>query len=157
MGDWYAVDLVLNRRQFILAVSSESRIAVVVPAAPYSTFPSRLPVAVADVLVSMQVTAANIASEVNEMQDIFLAKTESRSIIGSMNDYRKHLEMMAELGRLNIDHPHMMSLRLSGTPSLVMPGVWPQKVTMKLFGQPEQPPAKMVGNPFKKPSLVLVK
>ena len=147
----------LNRRQFILTVSAESRIAVVVTAAPYSSFPSRLPKAIADVLASMEVTSANIASEVNEMQEISLAKTESRSIIGTMNDYRKHLELMADLGRLNLDRPHALALRISGTPSLVMPGVWPQKVTVKLFGQAEQPTAKMVGNPFKKASLILVK
>lgn len=155
LGDWYAVDLVLARRQFILAVNSGSRIAAVVPAAPYASFPERLPAAVREILSAMQVSPENIRAEIAEMSEFTLAKTDNRSIVGTMNDYRKHLELMVGIGRLNIHSPIDMSLRMCGTPSLVMPGTWPQDVTLTLF---EQPPAvHKVGNPFQPPKLVLIK
>ena len=42
LGDWYANDIVLNRKQFTLCASSTSRLAVILDAAPYATFPDRL-------------------------------------------------------------------------------------------------------------------
>lgn len=155
LGDWYALDVVLHRRQFILAVNSESRTAVVIPAAPYASFPARLPGAIAEVLGEMGVKPESIQNELEEMIEVALAKTDNRSVVGTLKDYRKHLEFMADAGRLNMHSPIDMSLRLCGIPSLVMPGTWPQDVTLKLFEQP--PSNKRVGIPFQAPRLVLVK
>ncbi len=45
LGDWYAMDIVIDRQQYILCTSEKSRLPIVISAAPYATFPSRLPMA----------------------------------------------------------------------------------------------------------------
>jgi len=72
-------------------------------------------------------------------------------MIGTMNEYRKHLKYMADVGALGLDDLHSLSLKISATPSLVMPGVWPQDVTMGIFG--DAPMKKLVRS---SPKLTLV-
>jgi hypothetical protein len=83
LGDWYANDIVLSRKQFILCVSSTSRLAVVVDAAPYATFPDRLSDAVTEVLRIIGVNESKIQEERQQMREFALAKTVNRSILGS--------------------------------------------------------------------------
>jgi hypothetical protein len=92
MGDWYANDIVLNRKQFILCVSSRSRLAVVMDAAPYATFPDRLTDAVSEVLRAIGVDEGKIQEERNHMQEFVLAKTVNKSILGSLNEDKFQLE-----------------------------------------------------------------
>lgn len=95
LGDWYAVDLVLNRKQFVLAVNSKSRLGLVLAAAPYVSFPERLLQRLQEVLNSYEVPKEKIEAEIHSMSEFVLAKTLDKSILGSMNDYRKNLEYMA--------------------------------------------------------------
>lgn len=159
LGDWYAVDMVLNRKQFILAVNSKSRLGLVLNAAPYADFPQRLPQMVRDVLKSYCISREKIDSELKEMHEFVLAKTLDKSILGTLNDYRKNLEYMAAYGHGKFDLNDLvsLSLKITATPSLVMPGTWPQEVTLDLFGQ--APLKKLVREPVvaSKPSLYLVK
>ncbi len=135
-GDWYAKDIVLYRRQFILAVSSTSRLAVVLRASPYAKFAERLPTAIGDLLRSIGINKDSVESEVLEMKDTVLAKTIDRSIIGTLNDYSKHLQFCA---RSDLDDPLLLSQKLSDIPSLVMQGTWPIKVTVELFQKQQLP------------------
>lgn len=157
LGDWYAIDLVLNRRQFILSVSSTTRLGVMIEAAPYLSFPTRLPNKISELILEIGVKDASVTSELTEMKEVTFAKTEDRSIIGSMNDYRRHLHHMVQVGRFDLNNPISMSLWLSAMPSLVMEAVFPQDATLMAFGQP--PLKKLVKSPFLlvKPSLFLVK
>lgn len=141
LGDWYAIDLVLNRKQFILCVSSLSRLAVVMEAAPYANFPERLCDAVAEVLRAIGVEESSIQTERSRMDKFTLAKTENKSILGTINEYRFQLDHIDRLGRLDLNDTLKMSLSLSKMISLVLPDGYPRDATLKLFGQ--NPPAKM--------------
>ena len=101
LGDWYAVDFVLNRKQFILCVSSESRLAVVMEAAPYAMFPNRLCDAVTEVIRAIGLKETFIQEERCQMDEYVLAKTQNKSILGSMNDYRVQLEALDHTDRLS--------------------------------------------------------
>lgn len=79
LGDWYAMDIVLSKNQFILCVSSTSRLSVVLEAAPYASFPKRLSVALGAVLRSIGVSGSDSEDEINRMSDVVLAKTVDRS------------------------------------------------------------------------------
>ena len=151
LGDWYAVDFVLNRRQLIMAVSSQSRLGVILDAAPYSTFPSRLPSAVVEVSQSIGVPSSKIEAEVAQMNEFTLAKTSDRSIIGTLVDYRKHLEYMAQADRLHLNNTLSMSLWISQTPSLVMDAVFPVEAVLDLFGEPPIKKRILTGLEFLKP------
>lgn len=133
LGDWYAVDFVLNRKQFILCVSSLSRLAVVIEATPYAKFPNRICKAVTEVLRAIGVEESAIEQERLAMSEVVLAKTENKSILGTANEYRTQLEYLNDAGRTKSTLE--MSLWLSNTISLVLPDGYPTDTALKLFGQ----------------------
>lgn len=157
LGDWYAIDMVLNRRQFILCVSSKSRMGIVINAAPYVDFPNRLIQVIPQMLRSFEVPREKIDEESKAMQELGLAKTIDKSILGTLNDYRRHFEYMAAYGDIDLENLLKLSLKITATPSLVMPGTWPQEVTLSLFDQP--PMKKLIREPVvpAKTGLYLVK
>ena len=61
--------------------------ARLIPARELKTLPSRLPEALAQVLFDLAVPAESIARELAEMSAARFAKTASRSLLGTMNDY----------------------------------------------------------------------
>lgn len=139
LADWYALDLVLDRKQFILCVSSNSRLGVVMDAAPYAIYPQRLCDAVTEVLRAIGVNENSIQEERIQMDEIQLAKTENKSILGSMNEYRFQLEAWNHMGRMNLNNTLEMSMYLSKMISLVLPDGYPRYAALKCFGQ-EPPP-----------------
>lgn len=157
LGDWYANDIVLDRKQFILCVSSRSRLAVVMDAAPYATFPDRLTDAVSEVLRAIGVDEAKIQEERNQMQEYALAKTSNKSILGSLNENKFQLEAFNHMGRLNLKSTLEMSLYLSKTISLVIPEGYPRDATLELLGQELVRPKPVVITEPVRPKLYLVK
>lgn len=143
LGDWYALDIVLSRKQFILCVSSKPRLAVVMEAAPYATFPERLSDAVTEVLRAIGVNESSIQEERAAMDKIVLAKTLNKSILGTLNDYRFQLEVADQMDKFTLDDTLKMSMYLSKTISLALPEGYPRDAAFKLFGQ-EPPKSKAV-------------
>lgn len=135
LGDWYALDIVLSRKQFILCVSSKSRLAVVLEAAPYATLPGRVSDAVTEVLKEIGVNEALIQEERAEMEQVILAKTLNKSILGTMNDYRFQLEWADQADKFSLEDTLKMSMYLSKTISLALPEAYPRYAALKLFGQ----------------------
>lgn len=158
MGDWYALDCVVARKQFIMCVSSLTRLVVVLEAAPYAQFPERICDAVTEVLKAIGVNNFSIKEERNQMYEFSLAKTDNKSILGTMNDYRYQLESWHQADRMNLNDTLAMSIYLSETPSLVLPDTWPTDAALKCFGQ--SPPKKSSnllkeGNQVSKPLEIL--
>ena len=134
LGDWYARDLVLDRQQYILCVSEHGRLPVILSAAPYANFPDRLVDALPIVLQKIEVPVKKAEVEVAKMDRVVLAKTASRSILGSMNEFRFQLQATKQMGRLRHD-PVKMSLDLAEVISLVLPDYTPKDTVLKLFGE----------------------
>jgi hypothetical protein len=157
LGDWYANEIVLDRKQFVLCVSSRSRLAVVMDAAPYATFPDRLTDAVSEVLRAIGIDEAKIQEERIHMKEFALAKTVNKSILGSLNENKYQLEAFNHMGRLNLKSTFEMSLYLSKTISLVIPEGYPKDATRALFGQvPQRQKPLAVVEPTR-PKLYLVR
>ncbi|MBL7688078.1 MAG: hypothetical protein JNJ49_08575 [Bdellovibrionaceae bacterium] len=157
MGDWYANDIVLNRKQFILCASSTSRLAVILDAAPYVTFPDRLTDAVSGVLRAIGVDESKIQEERAQMNEFKLAKTANKSILGSLNEYKFQLETYAHMERLDFNDPLEMSLMLSKVISLVIPEGYPKDAALKIFGQEIPKPAPLKAVVSAGPKLYVVK
>ncbi|HKS06487.1 MAG TPA: hypothetical protein VJR92_09265 [Gemmatimonadaceae bacterium] len=87
LGDWYANDLNVGRHRLILCTSARSLLTVVVPARDLTDLPRRVAESAAVLLASLGVRHELIRAEVREMQWIQVARTESRSVLGSMNDF----------------------------------------------------------------------
>jgi len=138
LGDWYALDLVLDRKQYILCVSENGRLPLVIKAAPYANFPERFPLALNNLLVGIGVPYKKAQQEITELDTVILAKTVNRSVLGSMNECRFSLQAHAQTGRLQHD-PRRMSLWLADLISLVLPDYTPKDTVSKLFGEPPAP------------------
>jgi hypothetical protein len=157
LGDWYANDIVLDRKQFIICVSSRSRLAVVIDAAPYATFPLRLAGAASEVMRVIGVGEAKIQQELIQMQELLLAKTINKSILGSLNEYKFQLEAFNQMGKMNLKNTFEMSLYLCRTISLVIPEGYPKDAALGLFGLPPKPMKPLHALDAQKPRLFIVK
>lgn len=98
LGDWYATLVYEGREQLVLCVSERSLLPVVVPAREARTLVPRFQDAFAELLVLLGISTADIERERAEMADARIGRTASRTILGSMNDFR-----------------HMLSYRPPGT------------------------------------------
>jgi hypothetical protein len=133
LGDWFAQPLVLNRKQYVLCTSEHGRLPVVIPAAPYNSCYTRLPDVLAEVLLEIGVSAEKVEQELLQMNETKLAKTNNRSILGSMKESRFELECQSGLNRLG-QTSLQISVKQANMISLVLPDLTPLTTVRKLFG-----------------------
>jgi hypothetical protein len=113
LGNWYATAL-LWKPQLALFVNETTRLPVLMPLAPASTVAARFPQHLAEVLSAHAVDPAFIAREVIAMAEVGFAKTASRSLLGSMNDFA-WLAEGANTNSARVDS-HGISMYLAKTP-----------------------------------------
>jgi hypothetical protein len=87
LGDWYANLVVIDRRPLVLLVSERSRLPVVFPARRVKLLGAHLPGILQDVLEALGIPAPAIAREVGEMRETVIAPTDSRSVLGTLNEF----------------------------------------------------------------------
>ena len=113
LGNWYAT-AVFWKPQTVLAVNERPLLPVVLPLAPASTVADRLPDALADVLRGIGIPEATIADELAAMNDVHVAKTANRSVLGIINEFTFMAEHATARGhsRDNLE----LALWLANTP-----------------------------------------
>ena len=132
LGDWYADILFAARQGVVLCVSEHARVPVIIPARELKTLPARLPEALAHVLSDLAIPATSIARELAEMSGARFAKTASRSLLGTMNDYALPVTWaLAEEPGLSL---HRLSVQLTNTPVGPMDYDRPADVVRRLLG-----------------------
>ena len=92
LGNWYANILFFHRRQFLLFVGERSRLAVVTPAKETRLLASHLVQHLSVLLDRLKVKPEWIDAEIRQMVDVRYAATKSRSVLGTMNDYKFQIE-----------------------------------------------------------------
>jgi hypothetical protein len=134
LGDWYAKDVALGKRRLVLCVNELSRLAVVLDAAPYASIPERLPAAVGALLEGIVPSREAIERELAAMQTISIAKTNSRSVLGSLNEYEWMLRCRYE------SEPHAgpadlvrLSFWFSDTVTSALPEISPRLAAIRLL------------------------
>ena len=115
LGDWYATLMVTRPSWLLLLVSERTRLPVIMPVKPLTTLPERFCVALTAVLRDLNIDASAIARELATMDDdAAFATTQSRSILGTINDFSFHAQWILQR------HPtmtlHQLSLELAETP-----------------------------------------
>jgi hypothetical protein len=86
--DWY-VDYIYSRPfHLALFTSEKSLLPVIVPAAPVATLFSRFEEALRQVLRALAINESIIDQEIALMKDYAVTKTNSRSVLGTMNDFK---------------------------------------------------------------------
>ena len=94
LGDWYANLLHFGRVQLVLCTSEKSLLSVVVPARGAKTsLLEQLRLGLKEALGALAIAPGAIERELAEMADGQIAGTESRSVLGSMNDFAFMMEV----------------------------------------------------------------
>jgi hypothetical protein len=109
LGDWYAT-VVAGRPQVALFVNEATLLPVFMPLAPARGVLSRFPLVLAEVFAVHGLDAAFISAEIAEMDDVLIAPTRNRSVVGIMNEFT----FLA--GRRPKDDLTALSVQLAGTP-----------------------------------------
>jgi len=113
LGNWYANLIHVGHVQMVMATSERSLLTVLLPATELrkSLLPN-LYEAVRLLLQELGVDPLRAAAEVEAMREVRIGRTESRSVLGSMNDLSRMLDWEVRDGL----SPMEIMLRLAETP-----------------------------------------
>ncbi|MES1936769.1 DUF6933 domain-containing protein [Salinisphaera hydrothermalis] len=87
LGDWTANVVRHGRKPFVIAVAEHSRLALLLPAAPYATLLERFLEGLPYLLRYLYVPETQIEAEMAAMTPLHVARTNSRSVLASINQY----------------------------------------------------------------------
>jgi hypothetical protein len=106
LGNWFAKPL-FWRPQFALFVSESTFLPVFAPLAPASRLATRFPDDLAETLRAHGVSERFIEYELAAMDDFVVSKTDSRQVVGVLNEFAVMATRMREL------HSDLSPLRLA--------------------------------------------
>ena len=86
LGSWYAT-VIFWRSQVALFVNEETLLPVLLPFAPAASLLDRFGPGLEEVLRAHGVSSSFIGAEMAEARECSLAKTNNRSVLGSMNEF----------------------------------------------------------------------
>jgi len=112
LGDWYATLVFLRSARFVLCLSERTLLPVVLPARELATLGTRLASAAGQVMAAIGVPAEVARDEQDRMAEAVVARTASRRVLGSMNDFAFMLAAQFDPNASLLD----LSLDLAETP-----------------------------------------
>lgn len=92
LGDWSANLLGVGQRRFVLFVSEPTRLPVLVRASDVRNLARNFPDMLAPVLERLDVSPKAIEREISEMRVACVSTTNNRSVLGSVNDFSRHIK-----------------------------------------------------------------
>lgn len=113
LGSWYATVL-FWKPQVAFFVNEKTLLPLLVPLAPASSLLDRFPSNLGELLEPHGVASSFIAEELARIDETYLAKTNNRSVLGSMNDFAYLARVHGETAAAR--DPLALSLRLAETP-----------------------------------------
>jgi hypothetical protein len=132
LGDWYACPLNIGHQRYVLLISEHSRLPVLMAGRELRHLADNFPDALAAVLWGLGISAVAIQREVEATSEAVIAKTNSRSHLGTLNDFSFMLRWQL-LDRLDPDLVQA-ALELAHTPvGPLRPLSFPDKVTWLLL------------------------
>ncbi len=135
LGDWFASLVSVGHQRFVLLVAERTRLPVLVRAREVKRLHRHLVDALPLVLRALGVPDAAVRAELDEMGESVFAKTNNRSVVGTLTDFSfaVQIRMENDPGADLID----VSLWLSDTPILPLDD-FPNRMTLKAFETTEQ-------------------
>ena len=94
LGHWYANLIYIGRQQVILCASEKSFLPVLLATKDLSTMPTRLLNGAAWILTKIGVPELAMQHELAAMNDFVLGRTQSRQVLGVMNEMAFYLSFM---------------------------------------------------------------
>jgi hypothetical protein len=86
LGDWFVRPLNVGRHRLLLCTSAPSLLPVIILAKDLGGFPVRLAHALSELLRALRVPTDQVERELRSMNDYRFAKTNDRTVLGSMTD-----------------------------------------------------------------------
>ena len=127
LGDWYVDLLNFRRLRLVVCVSAKSLLPVLIPARR-GEFPERVEDHIAEMLREIGVTEDAAAREASAAGEVRFARTQSRSLLGVMNEYKflgqHYLEYVPPLGA---------ALQLAETPMSPIGMESPDRLTRQML------------------------
>lgn len=130
LGDWYFTLVFAKPQWLLLGVSEKSRLPIVLPARELRTMTPRFREALERVVYNLAISQEAIAAERRSMEQIEIARTTDRHVVGSVNEF-VHLIRFALEDRLD-KSLHDLSLWLAETPILPLKD-HPDRMTRRLL------------------------
>ena len=132
LGDWYAEPVNIGHQRLVLFISEHSRLPVLMAGRDLKHLAANFPDALAAVLWGLGIDAAAIRREVEATREAMIAKSNSRSHLGTLNDFSFMLKwQLPDRGDLDLVQA---ALELSHTPvGPLRPLSFPDKVTRQLL------------------------
>jgi uncharacterized protein DUF6933 len=119
LGDWYVTLVDIDDRPLLLLVSSRSLLSILIQARDIAALPQRLPGLVATRLRRLGIAQPLIDAEVAAMSPVCVAPTLDRSVVGSMVEFGKSLNLWMPLGWWDKTSLPFVEVHLSETPCRV--------------------------------------
>jgi hypothetical protein len=117
LGDWYATYLIVHRQHWVLCCAEKTFLPVVITARDTARLVPRLRDGLEHLFPQMGIPSALLATELQEMESVAIAKTASRVVLGVMNEYAWALQCRAPpTGSGPPAAPEELSLWLAETP-----------------------------------------
>lgn len=138
LGDWYGNVLQLGHRQYLLFVSEQTRLPVVIPSREARHLATAFPDIVCAALAAVGVSAMDIAEERARMSEMVFGRTKNRSLLGTMTDYAimaRHVDAR----RAEPESLEELMHFLAQTPILPLNGARPIDLTLAAFGVTNRP------------------
>lgn len=141
LGEWTANLVRVSRIHLMVAVSAPTRLGVVIDAAPYAGIPFRLQHRVLHALLELGVPANLAAPEAKAMLPLECSATNSKSVLGTLNQYALEVEYALRDGVAR--SAAELTRRLLDTVVLRPPGIgFPADRAREAFGLPPRYPAR---------------
>lgn len=129
LGDWYANLLFVYRRPLVIAVSGRTLLPFLVPARDLHKLGPVLAEELGRLLAALGISAGRIHQEQSLMTDIVFARTDTRQILGTMNDFDRMLDPRPGQSLTSA------ALELAEAPCGPIGMESPDRMTTRLFGQ----------------------
>jgi len=132
LGDWYGNLIRMGRRHALLFISEHSRLPVFVPVRKANRLAVVFPDAVCAALAAVGVPPSAIEQERLRMSDVAFGRTNSRTLLGTLNDF----SFMARALFITARQAALEDIArdLARTPILPLKGARPIDLTRGLFG-----------------------
>jgi hypothetical protein len=139
LGEWTANLVRVSRIQLVIAVSEPTRFGVVMDAAPYAAVPERFQHVLFHALMHVGIPADLAAEEAEAMAPMELATSQSRSVLGTLNQFAGYVASMLYHGQAH--SAAALTQRLSETVVLKPKDVgFPADRVREAFGLPAREP-----------------
>jgi hypothetical protein len=133
-GDWFANILYTRQGHFVLLVSERSLLPVLTTARDLDNLVPRFMRQLDDVLSALSVRQELIDRELSRMEPLYFGRTNSRSVLGTMNDFVQMFKYMLPDGQdlTLLD----WSLQLAKAPCGPIDMERPNRLTRRLLENP---------------------